>query len=91
MTVEGYDLPEAIESAVLAEIRRRSGFKASEIVGLLRRSGVPTNSVRPEFHPAGPADRVADRLLQRERRAGRIRFEKGLWHRVPEASGDAAR
>lgn len=78
--VEGYEVPAEIEDAALREIGSRVGFQASEIVAFLLKAGVPIRSVDPKFGPSGPANRIADRLLQRERRAGRIEFRKGVWH-----------
>jgi hypothetical protein len=82
MIVEGYEVPRSIEDAAVAEIRRRSGFSASEIIAFLHRAGVPPRPVLAAHGEWGPAHRIADRILQRERRAGRIEFRRGLWHRA---------
>ena len=44
-------------------------------------------SVAAEHGPNGPAHRIVDRLLQRERKAGRIEFLNGSWHRRRGAPG----
>ena len=67
----GIEITEEQVAAGLAVMARP--FKAMELEGALRRAGVPE-----EANPS----RVADKLLQRERKAGRIRFTSNRWEPV---------
>lgn len=87
LVVEGYEVPREIEVAALREIASRSGFRAAEIEAFLLAAGVPRTPVAAEHGPNGPAHRIVDRLLQRERKAGRIEFLNGSWHRRRGAPG----
>jgi hypothetical protein len=73
MTVDGHEIAACQIQAGLSAIGGR--FTLHTIKSALVRAGVPI----------GAAERVADRLLQRERRAGRIRYSGGVggyWSRV---------
>lgn len=88
--VEGYEVPGRIVDAAMQEIGSRSGFRAGEIQAFLLEAGVPKVAVDPKYGPWGPANRIADRLLQRARRGGLIEYRKGLWHRRPAAGARTA-
>ena len=81
MVVEGYTVPTEIEDYAVAWLRSATVFKNHELVGLLIRRGVPPSSAAGGY---SPAYRIADRLLQRERKARNIRFGGGKWHRRKE-------
>lgn len=63
----------------------KRGLKTqADLEGLLSGQGVPYFG-RPATHgrmQGRPAARIADRMLQRARKAGVIRFVKGRWERT---------
>lgn len=64
----GFEIPQSVIDAGLA--RMKGEFTAVNIEGALLRAGCPADAI---------PSRVADKLLQRERKAGRIQFSKGKW------------
>lgn len=71
VTVNGIEITQAQIDACLARMRATEYFRAHEIVGAAYRAGVANEAT----------DRVADRLIQRERKACRIvqMNRQGLW------------
>lgn len=76
MTVHGYSLTCDQVAAGIAAIV--DGCVFADVVAALREAGVPAAGL--------VADRAADRLLQRERLARRIRFDPQarVWRRVTQ-------
>ena len=75
-TVQGRPITVAQRDAGLAAMA--GTFRAGKIASAMARAGVidlPGQSYT--------AERAADRLIQFERKAGRIRFHAGLWSKVP--------
>lgn len=72
--VYGHTVTEEIQVALLSKMK--SGpFKASELEAEGVRLGLPTLSA----HREPVAMRVADRIIQRERKAGRIELKRPYW------------
>ena len=67
-TVDGKPVTEAQEQAAIARMRTGMPFTCAEI----------TDAVRS--HGSSSAMRVADRLIQRERKAGNIKFDGRQWN-----------
>jgi hypothetical protein len=83
MKVMGLEIPEQVLAAGRAEMEQAE-FVMDDV-----RCGVARALRLMEFnfgiqHPASVQDRVADRLLQQEKRAGRVVYSKvrGKWRRV---------
>ena len=72
MVVQGVDITAAQGAAGLAVMT--GSFKASDVVAAVIAAGVPNADFLPE--------RVADRLLQQERRAKRIMFGGTRWTKM---------
>lgn len=66
-TVDGKPVTEEQEQAALARMKMAS-FTCAEIIAEVR------------SHGSSSAVRVADRLIQRERKAGNIKFDGRRWH-----------
>jgi len=82
MKVQGYEVTPEIENACLSAMQGE--FRALQIAQAAIRAGVPDRG-------SSIPDRVADRLLQRERKAGRIKRVGNRWLRVkgiPEDRND---
>jgi hypothetical protein len=71
MIVNGYEVPWNVESACTAEMQNSIEFRASDIAFQAQTAGAP-NSGKNQ----GLCDRIADRLIQRERKAKRIKVVK---------------
>jgi hypothetical protein len=67
----GYEISDAIIVAGLTAMKGQ--FTALNVEGALCRAGCPDGAI---------PSRVADKLLQRERKAGRIKFENGKWSAI---------
>lgn len=77
MKVYGYDVTQEQIKAGLAAMAGQ--FRMTEVVGAMMRAGVPDRGAI--------AGRAADRLLQKERKAGRIRaVNNKLWEAIPETT-----
>lgn len=93
MVVEGYEVSSEIETGAVEWVRGCRGhhgdFTAKQLVSWLVGAGVPTTHAedyRPKWgwsapRSDGPAYRLADRIIQRERKLGSISFALGAWHR----------
>lgn len=84
MIVAGHFITNEQEAAGLSAMT--GTFRSGAIVGALCRAGVPVQIRDGTFNPRTYwfASTVADGLLQRERRAGRIRhIGGGKWQAVP--------
>ena len=68
MKLYGQEVPQSVIDAANAEMVGRFKFKDVELPAARKR--------------IGHSGRVADRLLQRARKAGKIRYEGGYWHEV---------
>ena len=68
MKLYGQDVPQSVIDAANAATVGRFTFKDVELPAARQR--VPHSG------------RVADRLLQKARKAGKIRYEGGYWHEV---------
>ncbi|MBS3648886.1 hypothetical protein KEU06_09730 [Pseudaminobacter sp. 19-2017] len=74
MKVNGFEVPQATIDTVAAWFPVGRSFRASELSAVLVKLGVP----RMDWI----ADRVADRLLQKWRKAGVIVYSGKKWLRV---------
>jgi len=82
ITCRGYTLPADVEAGALAFMRQSSPFRALDLFHALRRLGVPeANDV---------AYRLADRLLQRERKRGSLEVRAAAWRWVAPAPATPA-
>lgn len=71
MVVNGYAVPRQIEDAIMRRMRmERDPFRAQDLQLIAESGGAPV---------LGVSNRIADRLIQRERKAGNIRFRDGRW------------
>lgn len=82
MNVMGYEVPQEVEQRALAWMQNTPSWRAANLEEELVRMGVPESL--PGWKV--PAHRAADRLIQRERKAGNIaqRHGRGLWSWVGE-------
>lgn len=82
MRVQGIQITQAQIDACLARMKEAEFFRFHEIVGAAMRAKVP--------HEA--RDRLADRLIQRERKAGRIMpaNRSGLWKQASPSTSEAS-
>lgn len=71
MKVQGTEISEDIIEQALAALPSGNSFIAIELITRLLRLGVPAEN--------DVAMRCADRVLQRERKAGRIEFGDSYW------------
>lgn len=76
MNVHGYEVPDAVIKAALQSMVGK--FTASTIAEAAIAAGAP-KTVKPAWAVVYCASRIADRLLQRERAAGRIKFANKTW------------
>ena len=76
MNVHGYEVPDAVIQAALAAMVGE--FTASKIEDAAISAGAP-KTVKTSWAIESCASRIADRLLQRERSAGRITFASKAW------------
>ena len=78
MKVYGCEVTQGQQDAIVAAMRGR--FEMLDIVGAATRAGVGSgHRVNGSDYQATVAGRAVDRLLQRERKAGRIKFKNGRW------------
>lgn len=71
MMVNGYEVPRQIEDALMRRMRmERDPFRAQDLQLIAESGGAPV---------LGVSNRIADRLIQRERKAGNILFRDGRW------------
>ena len=63
----------AIEAALV--VMQRPDYTYSQVCGELYRSGVSWDN----------NERAGDRLIQRARKMGLIRYDRGTWRAIPEA------
>lgn len=68
MIVQGYQVPDSVIEAAMVRMKCGLHFRAFEIEGVVQRAGVPAAD--------GLSMRVADRIIQRERKAGTIAIIK---------------
>jgi hypothetical protein len=74
MNVHGFQIASEIIAASI--LRMKQGpFTAANLTELAKEHGVPQEAGRNQ----NPADRFADRVIQRERKAGNIRFNGRVW------------
>ena len=89
MRVHGIEIPQpALDAARAWMVRQVMAFRPGEVDGLLVRNGVPvgvTDTGSSIFKHV--ASEVTNRLLQTERKAGRIAFRNGGWHAVRMGEG----
>lgn len=70
MVVQGHEITDSQEQAILARMRAAS-FCAGDLQSLAETEGIP---------PAdGLSMRVADRMIQREKKSANIRFANRTW------------
>lgn len=80
MNVMGHKVPQAVFDALRSRLHERPA-QAFVLVGVAADMGMPTRGY--------VAHRVVDRWLQRERKAGRIRFVNRRWQlSSPEQRSD---
>lgn len=78
MNVHGVDITDAQIIACMAAMK--GSFTAGDVEKAAIAAGVPAQAVPPGRYSAEPvAMRLVDRLLQQERRRGRIAFKAGRW------------
>lgn len=77
MHVYGHTITDGQQNACIAAMRGK--FKAADIKAAAIAAGVPEFCNIGRFLPANLADRVADRLLQRQRKAGLIKRDGVYW------------
>ncbi|QPQ55553.1 hypothetical protein IC614_02830 [Allosphingosinicella flava] len=85
MKAEGYTFTEEQVNSGLAAMTGQ--FRASDIENALEQAGVPrSHHLDGRWGGLGvPCMRGADRLLQRERKAGRItHLGNGIWERISQ-------
>lgn len=82
MYVYGYAITAAIQATLLARMQQ-GPFVAGDIEAEACRLGVPQYS--PTREPV--AMRAADRIIQREKRAGNLVFERPLWRWIGPDAG----
>ena len=92
MTVYGHEVTEEQEQAMLS-VMQNDKWHMVDVEVAARRAGVP-NSIKGSWYSillSGdthvkryPANRAADRMLQRERKAGNIRYTGTHWERVED-------
>lgn len=75
MQVYGITISEEVLSALVSRMKNGSSFKAIDLEAEATRPGVPHRRKNRE----AVAMRVADRLIQRERKANNIRFDRPDW------------
>lgn len=75
MKVYGVEITEKQQHAALVVMRRHRIFIAKQVQEALIVAGVPKTSHRNSI-----AIRAADKLIQRERKAGWIIYHRGLWY-----------
>lgn len=71
MKIQGVEISEAQEAGALTFMRSGAMFKAADVESAFIRLGVQNVD--------GVPMRAADRLIQRERKAGRIKLVKTAW------------
>lgn len=80
MKVEGHVVAaDELHEGFMGFIRNIPGSGTADGLGLLRRKLLKAGV------PYGLSERAADRMLQKARRAGLIKYTGGKWHRVKEA------
>lgn len=75
MQVYGITISEEVLAALVKRMKSGSRFKAIDLEAEAARLGVPHRSANRE----AVAMRVADRLIQRERKANNIRLDRPYW------------
>lgn len=70
MKINGIEINQVVIEAVIERMKAEA-FKASELEAVAVKLGVPTRE--------GTAMRVADRLIQREKKAGNIALSRPYW------------
>jgi len=73
--VHGYTVTEEIQAQLVAKMKA-GPFKASDIVAEACRLGLPRSY---STHHEPVAMRAADRIIQRERKAGNIELHRPVW------------
>lgn len=68
MKVEGHQIPAEVVDEAVAAMKRYAVFRCFDIQSVI----VKRLAEVPSTHRLGVAHRTADRLIQRERKAGRI-------------------
>lgn len=76
MNVHGYEVPQTVIDAVMAAMSGK--FTASTLEDAAVESGAP-RTIGSGYSIKYCASRIADRLIQRERKAGRIKFAEKTW------------
>lgn len=71
LKVHGLEIPQALIDEANAMCLSSSGFSSTILCALINRK-----------MPSACADRVADRILQNLKKAGKIEFSGGLWGAV---------
>lgn len=89
MTVIGVTITERQLRAGLSAMNDTPLFTHGDVRNRLARAGVPVCAKRPggmfTYDTDNPASRCADRLLQAEKKAGRVRFiGNGYWERLAQ-------
>jgi hypothetical protein len=76
MNVHGYEVPQTVIDAVA--VAMVGEFTASHLEDAAIAAGAP-KTVGSGFATEYCASRIVDRLIQRERKAGNIKFSKKTW------------
>ena len=83
MTVYGHEVTEEQEQAMLS-VMQNDKWNMYDVEVAARKAGVPDSIRPPSQSTKYPAMRAADRMLQRERKAGNIRYTGTHWERVED-------
>jgi hypothetical protein len=81
MKVHLIEIAQSVIDANLARMKTGVPFTAQDLTNLSVSLGVPA-AVRTRSSLEYVANRVSDRLIQRERKAGRIVFDNKVWRAV---------
>ncbi len=77
MIVNGKEIDQAVVDACMSRMKQEP-FKAMEIEGICSRMGLS--------YKDGTAMRVADRIIQRERKAGNLNLDRPFWAWIGEGA-----
>jgi len=77
MKVHGHDITD-LQIAACVDVIARRKFTTQEVMEAARSAGVESRS-----GSGSRAGRVADRLLQKFRKAGEIKYSNGVWEHIP--------
>lgn len=89
MNVYGIAITEDQIDRVISRMREGE-FTAHQLELVAMKAGVP-NQLGMSYEQIWPASRMVDRLIQRERKSGAIKFNKNRWAWCPTGSATSSR